>query len=43
MTARHRQCAVSVLVRDRPGFRQLYRARYWIREGYVEELFELRR
>jgi hypothetical protein len=41
MTAERRQLNVSAMLRDRPGFVRLSRSKYWLREGYVEELYEI--
>lgn len=38
-----RQNSVPALIRDHAEFHRMYRMQYWIREGYVEELYELRR
>ncbi|MBL0059877.1 MAG: hypothetical protein IPP35_12470, partial [Elusimicrobia bacterium] len=35
------QNAVPDLLRGFPDFKRLYRMKYWIREGYVEELYKL--
>ena len=35
------QNSVPAIVSVFPGFRRLYRMKYWIREGYVEELYGL--
>ena len=37
------QNSVPNLVRDFPAFHRHYRMKYWIREGYIEELYELQR
>ena len=41
MTPGRRQLNVSEMLRDRPGFVRLSRSRYWLREGYIEELYEI--
>ncbi len=41
MGSRH-QNSVSAMLRSFKDFHQLYRMKYWIREGYVEELYEIR-
>jgi hypothetical protein len=38
-----KQNSVPALVRNFKNFHQVYRMKYWIREGYVEELYEFRR
>jgi len=38
-----RQNSVPALMRGFEHFHRMYRMKYWIREGYVEELYELRR
>lgn len=38
-----RQNSVPALMRSFEHFHRVYRMKYWIREGYVEELYELRR
>ncbi len=35
------QNSVPALIRDHEEFQRVYRMKYWIREGYVEELYEL--
>jgi len=37
------QNSVPALLQDFTDFHPFYRMKYWIREGYVEELYELRR
>jgi hypothetical protein len=37
----HAGKVVKDFVRKSGGFREIYRSRYWIREGYVEELFQI--
>lgn len=36
------QNSVPDLLRGNDGFHRMYRMRYWLREGYVEELYRLR-
>ncbi len=38
-----KQNSVPALMRGFADFHRVYRMKYWIREGYVEELYELRR
>jgi len=38
-----RQNSVPNLLRGDSGFQRVYRMKYWLREGYVEELYRLRR
>lgn len=41
ITPQRRQLNVSAMLQDRPDFVRLSRSKYWLREGYVEELYEL--
>ena len=41
MTPTRRQLNVSKLLGADPAFCRLHRSRYWIREGYVEELYRI--
>jgi hypothetical protein len=38
-----KQNALPALIHRFAQFHRLYRVKYWIREGYLEELYELRR
>jgi hypothetical protein len=40
-TGEERHVNVSTLLKSAPGFRRIYRSPYWLRRGYVEELYEI--
>lgn len=40
-TGEARHVNVSTLLKSAPGFRRIYRAPYWLRRGYAEELYEI--
>jgi hypothetical protein len=39
----HRHLNVSRMLEGDPRYKRVYRARYWLREGYVEELYDVAR
>ena len=41
MVGHHHHLNVSRILEGDPRFKRLYRARYWLREGYAEELYEI--
>ncbi len=41
MTDTKRQLNVSALLAQTPGYRRISRCRYWLREGYVQEVYQL--
>jgi hypothetical protein len=43
MTPHRRQLNVSAILKDYPDFTRQYRSKYWLREGYVEELYRVAR
>lgn len=41
MTNARKQLNLSAILKGRPGFERIYRMKYWMREGYVEEMYKL--
>ncbi len=43
MTPTRRQLNISAILRDESGFKRVSRTKYWMREGYVQEVYTLAR